>query len=308
MTRLKRATLVIAAITIGMSACKSEEKKSRAESAALAARQKRFQARLAKAEASNVDEPVALWIMPPELKEISGLALTPDGRLFTHNDEVARVFEIDPRAGIVKKSFMLGKGLRGDFEGITVAGQDLYMILSNGVLYKFREGANGASVPYTTIDTRLGKECEFEGVAYEKDSARLVLPCKNVKLKGAGDEMVIYRWKTGSTDTTGLSVIKVPFADVIGSGKGKRFRPSDVTIEPGTGNYVLISSLDKGLVVMTPAGQVLRSEPLPGRHLQAEGVAITRDNILIISDEATSRPAAITLYKWNKPDPGAVTQ
>jgi uncharacterized protein YjiK len=182
------------------------------------------------------------------------------------------------------------------------------MILSNGLIYKFREGANESTVPYTTIDTRLGKECEFEGVVYEPDSGRLVMPCKNVKLKYLDDEMVIYRWKIGSKDTTGLSMISVPFSEVIGSNKWKKFRPSDITLEPGTGNYVLISSQEKGLIVMTPAGEILRSESLPSGHSQAEGVAITRDSILIISDEATSKPAAITLYKWNGLDTGAVTQ
>jgi len=43
---------------------------------------------------------------------------------------------------------------------------------------------------------------------------------------------------------------------------------------------------------------VVRSEPLPGNHHQAEGVAVTKDSLLIISDEATSKPAAITVYRW----------
>jgi uncharacterized protein YjiK len=308
MNLLKRSTLLIVAIAIGTSACKSQAEKSRAEAAALSAREKRFQARLARADESNSRDPVAVWIMPPVLQEISGIALTADGRLFAHNDELARVFEIDPKRGVIKKSFMLGKGLHGDFEGITVVNQDLYMILSNGLIYKFREGANETRVPYTTIDTRLGKECEFEGIAYEPDSARLVLPCKNVKVKHLDDELVIYRWKIGSTGTAGLSMIKVPLSEVTGSNKWKKFRVSDITIEPGTGNYVLISAQEKGLVVMKPSGEVLRSEPLPGRHSQPEGVAITRDDILVISDEATSKPAAITLYKWSAPDTGAVIQ
>ena len=308
MTGLKRTILLIAAITIGSSACKSEAEQSKAEAAALAAREKRFQARLAKADESNSNEPVALWIMPAVLQEISGIALTPEGRLFAHDDELARIFEIDAKRGVIKKSFMLGKGLHGDFEGITVVGQDLYMTLSNGLIYKFREGENESTVPFTTIDTHLGKECEFEGIAYEPDSARLVLPCKNAKLKHLDDEMVIYRWKIGAKDSTGLSMISVPFSEVAGSNKWKKFRASDITIEPATGNYVIISSQEKGLIVMTPSGEILRSEPLPGSHSQAEGVAITRDNILIISDEATSKPAAITLYKWNGLDSGAMTQ
>lgn len=298
--------LAVAGLSTG---CNFRAEKAKAEAAALDAREKRLEARLARAERTqSVDQPVAMWLMPPALAEISGIALTGDGRLLAHDDELARVFEIDPKRGVVLKSFMLGNGLHGDFEGITVVGQDLYMMLSNGLLYRFREGANQSRVNYATFDTHLGKECEFEGVAYEKDSARLVLPCKHVKLKHLDDEVVIYRWKIGSKDSTGITMLTIPLGEVIGDNKWKKFRPSDITIDPATGNYVLISSLEKGLVVMTPDGNVVRSQRLPGKHAQAEGVAITSDNILIISDEATSKPASITLYKWNRPDPGVTTQ
>ena len=300
---LLRHWVLVAGAGAALSACGSKGQ-SRAEKKALESRAARVEARLAKAdEQQETTEPVAKWIMPSELREISGLALTADGRLLAHDDEFSRVFEVDPRRGVIVKTFTLGKGLKGDFEGITTAGQDVYMTLSNGMLYRFREGANGASVPFTKYDTRLGKECEFEGVAYEKDSARLVLPCKQVKGKAFDEELVIYRWRIGSTDSAGLTMITVPLGEVIGDNKWKKFRPSDITIDPATGNYVLISSLEKGIVEMKPDGTVLSSRPLPGKHHQAEGVAITSDNILIISDEAASKPAAITLYRWQRSEP-----
>jgi uncharacterized protein YjiK len=308
MTIWRLAALSIA-VTGLASGCRSGAETARAEAAALHAREKRLEARLARAEETqSPDMPVAMWIMPPALAEISGIALTPDGRLLAHDDELARIFEIDPKRGVVLKSFMVGDGLHGDFEGITVVGQELYMTLSNGHLYRFREGPNKSRVPYTRIDTHLGKECEFEGIAYEKDSARLVLPCKNVKVKHLDDELVIYRWKIGSTGSSGISMLTVPLSEVTGNNNWKKFRPSDITIDPATGNYVLISSLEKGLVVMTPGGEVISSQKLPGKHAQAEGVAITRDGILIVSDEATSNPATITLYKWNRTESRAASE
>jgi uncharacterized protein YjiK len=308
MTKWSRLAALAGALAVA-GACNAERKISRAEAAALDARAKRVDARLARiTETQELDEPVAMWIMPPELAEISGITLTADGRLLAHDDELGRVFEVDARRGIIRKSFLLGSGLKGDFEGITAAGQDLYMTLSNGFLYRFREGANHSRVEYTTFDTKLGKECEFEGIAYEKDSARLVLPCKNVHIKHLNDEVVIYRWKVGSRDSTGISMITIPVSEVAGTNRWKKFRPSDIAIDPATGNYVLISSLEKGLVEMTPAGAVIRSQSLPGKHPQAEGVAITPDGILIISDEATSKPATITLYKWNRSESEAATQ
>ena len=297
---------LIAGASCFLAACDSAAE-STAEKKALESRAARVEARLAKAEEKqSTTDPVALWILPSELSEISGLALTGDGRLLAHDDELSRVYEIDPRRGVIVKTFTLGGGLKGDFEGITVAGPDIYMALSNGLLYKFREGPNGSRVEYTTHDTRLTKECEFEGVVFEPDSARLVLPCKQVKgkKKGNDDEVVIYRWRIGSRDSAGLTKIVIPLNEVVGDNKWKKFRASDITLDPGTGNYVLISSLEKGIVVMTPAGEVVSSGPLPGKHEQAEGVAITKDNVLIVSDEATNKPAAVTLYRWQRPETG----
>jgi len=255
--------------------------------------------RIAAADANpSRSAPLAMWLMPSELREISGLALKPDGRLLAHDDELAMISEIDPRTGIVLKRFVLDGDPHGDFEGITVAGPDIYLLESNGKLFKFREGADGDHVPFAEYDTRLGKECEFEGIAFEADSSRLLLACKRVTTKSLKDQLVIYRLALPITPRSTPTVFSVPIANVIGSNVWKNFNPSDLAIDPTTKNYVLISSQEKGLVVLTPDGTVLRSEPLPAHHNQAEGVAITSDSILIISDEATQKPAAITLYRW----------
>jgi uncharacterized protein YjiK len=285
--------------------CRSAEETRKAEAAELSAREQRLEARLTRVAADSSEKnPVAVWIMPPDLREISGLALTADGRLLAHDDEIGKVYEIDPRRGIILKSFMLGNGPRADFEGIAVADSDMYLIASNGVLLEFREGPNGARVPYTVHDTRLGKECEFEGVEFQRDSAWLVLPCKTVHTKRLRDQLVLYRWRVAASASRRLSMLTVPLDRVVGDTGWKTFRPSDIAIEPATGNYVMVSALEKGLVEITPGGEVIRAERLPGKHHQAEGVAITRDGILMISDEAATTPATITLYRWQRMEAG----
>jgi uncharacterized protein YjiK len=299
---LRRAlalTLILGAVA-GATACRESSQASASEVQATArAREKQLERRLAKADSvPGKMTPVAMWMMPPELREISGIAVTADGRLLAHGDEHARVYVLNPRTGLVLKKFTVGSGLAGDFEGITISGSDIYMLASNGIIYQFSEGANEASVRYSTIDTHLGKECEFEGIAYEPDSAWLLLPCKRVSKKLARDQLIIYRWRLQGPDSTRLTTLMIPMAQAVGSNDWKSLHPSDITVDPATGNYVLISSQEKALVEITPGGQVDRSEALPGRHHQAEGVAITRDNILIVSDEATKKPASITLYRW----------
>jgi uncharacterized protein YjiK len=299
----RRLALVAGAVA-SLAACESKKEKDREILTGLKRRENRLVTRLAQADKRNDDVPVAKWIMPSDLKEISGIAMTPDGRLLAHDDELSRIFEIDPRRGVIVKSFLFGTGLRGDFEGITVAGPNIWVIKSNGKLYSFHEGENGTRVPYASFDTKLGKECEFEGIAYQADSSWLVLPCKNARGKGLDDELVIYRWRIGSDASTGITRLEIPLSEAVGNNKWKRFRASDITIDPVTGDYVMISSLEHGLIVMRPDGEVIESRSLPGKHHQAEGVAITKDSILIISDEASSKPPAITLYRWRRLEKG----
>ena len=247
---------------------------------------------------SNQRMPLASWIMPAELREISGIELTATGNLLAHDDEVGRIYEINPKSGIILKRFTLKGTPHGDFEAIARAGDDLYLLESNGKLFKFREGADASKVPYLKIDTRLGHECEFEGVAFEPDSSRLLLACKKVSAKGLKDDLVIYRLPLPITDSTKLTMLQVPMAEVVGVNGWKDFQPSDIAVDPATGNYVMVSSQEKGLVVITPGGRVVRSESLPSGHAQAEGVAVTSDGMLIVSDEAAGKPAHITLYRW----------
>jgi uncharacterized protein YjiK len=271
-----------------------------APGAELSARVQRLSASLA-STASDRASPLAVWILPREMGEVSGLALTSDGRLLAHGDEWGQVYVIDPRGGALLKRFSLGATggeTRADFEGITVVGERIFMVASNGMLYEFAEGADGERVRFKVHDTRLGKECEFEGVAFDSTQGILVLACKNVGTKNLRDNLVLYRWRPGGGGDSTLAPLAIPLSKVIGSNNWKNLHPSDVTVDPATGNYVLIAAQEKALIEITPLGDVVLARPLPGKHKQAEGVALTADGILIVGDEATTHPASLTLYRW----------
>jgi uncharacterized protein YjiK len=302
----------------------SAAKSAEPDSSELAQRAVRFEKAVASPDTnSKQGGAIARWILPDDLKEISGLALTEDGRLFGHGDGHAHVFEIDYRRGRVVKEFTLAdhsQELKGDFEAMTIAnGGDMFLLASDGKLYKFKEGADSAKVQYTEYDTGLKDECEFESVAFDKTLNSLMLACKRVFNKSRKDSLVIFRWKlTGdSSRAARLSHFTVPLAAAIGANEWDGLHPSDITVDPLDGNYVLIASREKAILEITPAGQVVFSRPLPGEHDQAEGVAITKDSLLIISDEAAGkaagaaahahrvaddpgehRPAYVTVYRW----------
>jgi uncharacterized protein YjiK len=270
------------------------------DSVVLAARVTRLTEALAKATSgAEREKPVARWILPPDLAEISGLALTADGRLFAHSDESAKITELDYRRGTVIKQFFVGKqGFKGDFEGLAFAEDRFFMLASEGTLYEFQEGAAGERVEFRVHDTHLGKECEFEGVAYDSAASGLVLACKNVGVTKLRGRIVLYRFALGDSGTGKLSEITVPFAAAIGKNEWKQVRPTDITMDPFNGNFVLVAAQEQAILEITPVGEVVFSRPLGKRHPQSEGVAITRDSILIISDEAVKGPATLTLYRW----------
>ncbi len=301
MTGASLVAVLVVALSTG-AACRPapRHQAGRLDSSEVAKRDSRLAVALAAADSSSPREAaIARWVLPQDLAEVSGLALTADARLFAHNDEQGRISEIDYRRGVVVKRFMIGKQpVRADFEAITVVNDALFLLASNGKLYEFREGANGERVPYTVHDTRLGRECEFEGVAFDPAINSLLLACKNVGRKSLRGFLVIYRWKLRGGDGPRLSRLTVPLARVIGSNEWKGLHPSDITVDPSSGNYVLIASQEQALVEITPAGALIFARPLPKDLQQPEGVAITQDSILIVADEAARQPAVITLYRW----------
>jgi hypothetical protein len=279
--------VVLILLLAGLGACDRGAAGATAQ-AELATRRQNFQERLAAARAGVPDEPVARWELPAMLAEISGLAITPDGRLLAHGDETGEVFEIDYRTGLVVKRFGIGDPpVTDDFESIALHDTTITLVTSSARLYQFAEGANGARVPYTSRDLALDDGChEFEGAVFSPDGGTLTLACKARRGKGA-DGLLLYRIAVGDGAPGGLERIEV--------GR-KKFSPSDITIRPDNGNYLLIAGPQQGYLELTPAGAVVVARALPKRHPQAEGLAVTRDGLLLIADEAASGRASLTVY------------
>src|SRR6202162_381081 len=206
-----RSFVLLACLSPWVVACRGTPQAKAAEIRAVeAARKQELARRLALADANPAKPmPVAQWIMPPQLREISGLALTTRGTVLTHDDNIGRVYEIDPKTGILLKGFSLEGGVRGDFEAITIAGTDIYLLQSKGRIYKFKEGADAEWVPYSVYDTGLGRECEFESMAYEPDSSRLLLACKKF-LQKTPKEVLIYRLPLPLGDRSAMTTLRIP--------------------------------------------------------------------------------------------------
>ncbi len=263
----------------------------------LASRSRTFDERLAAARQGDGDDPVARWELPAMLAEISGLTLTADGRLLAHGDESGDVYEIDYRTGLVAKRFSLGPDpVTDDFEAISVRDSLVVLFTSKLRAYEFAEGRNESVVSFVTREIRLDEDCrEFEGAVYSADGTLLVLACKAIRGK-RGNQLLIYR--TGADSAAGrFERIDIPVDSIRARGpKWKEFSASDIAIRPDNGNYVLVAGPERGYLEITPDGGVVVARELSADHPQAEGIAVTREGLLLIADEAANGRAALTVY------------
>jgi hypothetical protein len=282
--------LVLAACGIGADAGAGARQES-------ARRLQQFRQRLAEARRSQPEagqeSPVARWELPSSLGEISGLTITSDGRMFAHGDEGGDVFEVDFRTGLLVKRFALGpESVTEDFEAIVARDSGL----SEGRLYDFAEGTDGGGVPWRTRSLALDGACrEFEGAVVDPHTREMVLACKNAREQPKSADVLIYRVAADSAG--GYIRVTVPLDSIRARVPGlESFSPSDLALRPDNGNYLMVAGPEKAYAEVTPTGAVVRARLLPDRHPQTEGIAVTRDGLLILADEAASRRATITVY------------
>ena len=290
-------TIRIAVLCLGVLACTPGGRDARAE-AELAGRERRVAERLAEARGTPAaaDEPIARWDLPAGLREVSGLALTADGRLLAHGDEQARIYEIDYRRGVVVKTFDVGATpLTGDFEAIAVAGTRIFLVTSDAAIYEFTEGADGERVPFRMVRTDVPGCREIESATYDPDAAALVLACKT-PAKGAGDAIRVYEWPVGG-GAPARQRLAVPLEALAARGfDGKRFSASDIARRPDNGNFVLVAGPEHGYAEITPRGGVVVARVLSKRHPQPEGVTVTADGLLLVADEGAKGDGSLTVY------------
>lgn len=232
--------------------------------------------------------------LPGRLDEISGLAFTEGGRLFAHDDERGRVHEIDPRTGEVGKRFDLGpEVVRGDFEGIAIAGNRFFLVTSVGLLYEFREGDDGGTVEHRVTDTGVGRSCEVEGLDHDPFDDALLMACK-VVTPDRGD-IVVHRIALDPARDP-IPSLRLPKAALVQHGLEPEFDPSALVVHP-SGTYLLLAGRQQALIEVDRAGNIVAGVAISrDRHRQAEGLEIGPDLTLHIADERNRQDGRWTTY------------
>lgn len=239
------------------------------------------------------------WELPKELSEVSGLATTPEGRVFAHGDERALLIELDVRAQRVVKAFAMGRnGVPGDFEGIAVVEGRFWLMTSDGILYESAEGENGGWVPFRTYDTGVGRQCEVEGLAHDPTSASLMIVCKEPRVPALRDHVIVFKWSIARRALLPQGTLRLRSKALAQSAGVSSFHPSGIERDSATGHWLLVAARQRAIVEITPAGELVGGVALVRRrHRQPEGIAIGSERSLLVADEGGGRRGVLTVYR-----------
>jgi uncharacterized protein YjiK len=241
--------------------------------------------------------------LPERLSEISGIAFSPDGRLFAHGDESAVVYQLDTSSGEIVKQFNVGSGtlggpMKGDFEDIAIVGDRFYLVQSNGTIVEFSEGENGKEVEYQEYKTELKSKNDVEGLCYDETTNALLLLCKGDPGKGVDNTMrAVYSFPLATKELDPKPRFLISADEVMKQTGGKAFNPSAITRHPRTGTFLVLASAGNALVELSPEGKILGVARLDGDvHPQPEGIAVSSGGSLFISDEGRGGKGRLSSY------------
>jgi uncharacterized protein YjiK len=238
--------------------------------------------------------PVAVWRLPNELREVSGLAAGKDGVLYAHSDEAGRLLELDETGKVLRRLTLQGTP-KDDFEGMALTPQNAVLMTSGGRLYTFGLAAGTLATPYRIIETGLGRSCELEGLAWDSGGGFLLLPCKSARVPAAMAGLTVHRWSLADAKPAPSIVVSPQeLARVAGT---PRIRATGIDVDPVTGTIVVLSSRPRMLLSVGSDGRVIGVMRLRERnHPQPEGLAITRAAVYI-GDEGVGRQGTVTVYR-----------
>jgi uncharacterized protein YjiK len=234
--------------------------------------------------------------LPKDLREISGLSALQDGSLLAVADEQAQVYQIDMAAGVIRRFLAMGSPVgKGDFEGIAVLNKSVYLVTSQGTLWRLALGASAHQSE--VIATDAGERCEIEGLTAWHEENSLLLLCKTVYDAEYKNALVVLRWSEKTPEAQTEPLISKTYTEL----GLKKLHPSGLAFSVDRQNLFIVAARQKAFVEISLQGQVVRHGKLPkgAEHRQTEGVAITRQNRLYLADEGGKGHGTLTEYASN---------
>ena len=235
-----------------------------------------------------------------KIKEISGVVWdNHKDQFIAHNDEKGTIFYLDKNnAGIVKEfQFSTSKG---DYEDIAMAKNDIYVLRSDGVLYKIVTDSAGSQKSFDLGKIELSGQVDFETLYYDPERNALIMLCKNC---ASDDKKLVsaYAYYPDSIGFVNKPIYSIDVAKVkeLSPRETSRFQPSAARIHPVLKKLFILSSASNQLVIADLDGNVEGVYMLSKKLFpQAEGLTFKSNGEMFISNEGVSAKAELLKFNY----------
>lgn len=265
----------------------------------------------------NLSTPLKNYTLPPTLNEISGITFLNENEIACVQDELGIIYIYNLKEGKITKEYKTG--LVGDYEGITLVGNTIYLLRSDGVLVEYPDfrAPNMKIKEYFLNLPSLNNE----GLCYDMENYRLLIaakikPGKEIENK---DLRYIYSFDLKTKAPNNIPIIKldvnnieafarklnIPIPYRINKQTGEKvdvfnFRPSEIAVHPIDKNIYILSSNDKLLLMIDKSGEIKNLIKLdPKVFNKPEGLSFLSDGTMLISNEAQKGKPTLLIFKYN---------
>jgi len=266
----------------------------------------------------KLSSPQKSFVLPVALNEISGIVPISDHEIACVQDELGHVYLFDLKSSTITKEY--NTQLVGDYEGITLVGNTIYLLRSDGVLVEYPDFRSpGLKIKEYFLNLPSSNN---EGLCYDQKNYRLLIAAKMKAGKGKEnkDERYIYSFDLKTKVPNNLPLFKlhveeieafaqksgipIPYRTNKKTGKqlsAFNFRPSEIAVHPFNKNIYILSANDKLLLVTDEKGAIKDLVALdPVLFNKAEGLAFLPDGTMLISNEAQQGKPTLLTFSYNK--------
>lgn len=241
------------------------------------------------------------WDLPKELNEISGISWIGENRIACVQDEDGMIFIYNLGTSKIENSISFGSS--GDYEGITVVGENAYVLRSDGVIFEINnyKDKDLKVQKHETVLLQI-KGMNIEGLSADPDNNRLLLAVK--ERKGNNESKEIYAFdlntkKTGNDPLFEIELSNSIFKDVKGKTKSK-FSPGAIAIHPQTGEFYILDGTNPKILITKKDGSLNQLVMLQEKDFgNPEGLTFSPQGEMYISNEAAGGPANILRISLN---------
>lgn len=244
-------------------------------------------------------------VMPEELREISGITFFPgtNDRLFAIQDEDGLLFYWNNGSPDAVAQIPFGK--HGDYEDLAMTRDFAVILRSDGNLFIFPAQEMITGAVHAVTWKKIVPPGEYEGLYADPATGNIYILCKNCDTDKKSSRVIGY---TIRLDAQGVPQRTGGFSLDMGTVPGLTFkgalRPSALTFNKQTGEWYLLSSVKKMLIIADKDWKPKQAIHLnPRLFPQPEGITFDIDNNLYIANEAGNTNAGTVLkFVFEQPD------